>query len=82
MNVVVSRKAEKVLHSIADAKLAERIESKLRQLEHHPHVSNVQKLQGYGDLYRARVGDFRIVYRVERTTIHVEAIGHRKEIYR
>ena len=34
--------------------------------------------------FRARVGDYRIIYTfdVEQNTIHLLAIGHRREIYR
>jgi mRNA interferase RelE/StbE len=34
--------------------------------------------------FRARVGDYRIIYAfdAERSTIHLLAIGHRREIYR
>jgi mRNA interferase RelE/StbE len=34
--------------------------------------------------FRARVGDYRIIYtfNLEQNTIHLLAIGHRREIYR
>ena len=34
--------------------------------------------------FRARIGNYRIIYTfdVERNTIHLLAIGHRREIYR
>ncbi len=33
-------------------------------------------------LYKLRIGDYRIVYSVRRNTITIEAVGHRRDIYR
>ncbi len=46
-------------------------------------VLDIKKLKGY-DLYRLRVGNFRIVYEVRRSivTIVVIKIGDRKDVYR
>ena len=42
------------------------------------------KLAGEPDLYRIRVGDYRIIYQVNdlKLTVLVLAIGHRREVYR
>lgn len=44
----------------------------------------VKKLKGADELYRIRVGDYRVVYEVHQHTllIVVIKIGHRKDIYR
>ncbi|MBU0506452.1 MAG: type II toxin-antitoxin system RelE/ParE family toxin [bacterium] len=44
----------------------------------------IKKLRGAKDLYRFRVGDYRVVYEVNNSvmTVLVIKIGHRKEIYR
>ncbi len=44
---------------------------------------NVKKLQGYKDLYRLKVNDFRIVYKIDKfgKLCIVGAIGPRKDIY-
>lgn len=41
-----------------------------------------RKLQGFKQIFRSRVGDFRIVYRKTINEIVVIQVGHRKEIYR
>lgn len=41
-----------------------------------------RKLQGLKQIFRSRVGDFRIVYRKTTNEIVVIQVGHRKEIYR
>ncbi len=42
------------------------------------------KLAGEPDLYRIRVGDYRIVYQVrnQALTVLVVSIGHRRDVYR
>jgi mRNA interferase RelE/StbE len=43
-----------------------------------------RRVRGYDDVYRIRVGTYRILYRVEgrRLVIIILKIGHRREIYR
>ncbi len=43
----------------------------------------MQKLKGIEDYYRIRVGDYRIVYAVERERllVIVVTVGHRKDVY-
>ena len=33
-------------------------------------------------LYKIRIGDYRAVYSVRRNIITIEAVGHRRDIYR
>jgi mRNA interferase RelE/StbE len=46
--------------------------------------ANVNKLTGYQDRYRLRVGDYRVIYDVtdKELIILVVGVGHRREIYR
>lgn len=41
-----------------------------------------RKLQGFKQIFRSRVGDFRVIYRKTINEIVVIQVGHRKEIYR
>jgi mRNA interferase RelE/StbE len=49
-----------------------------------PHSSNnVKKLIGTTDLYRLRVGDYRVIYQIRKRelVVLILKIGHRKDIY-
>ena len=61
-----------------------RILRAIRGLSEEPYPRGTRKLQGYADVYRIRVGTYRILYSVEseRVTIIVLKIGQRKDIYR
>ena len=44
---------------------------------------DIKKLKGYTHLYRLRVGDYRIIFEVNKKLkqICISAVGHRREIY-
>jgi mRNA interferase RelE/StbE len=49
-----------------------------------PHEnSDIKKLKGHSDLYRLRVGDYRVIFSINKQTeqIRISAVGHRREIY-
>jgi addiction module toxin, RelE/StbE family len=61
-----------------------RIQKAIDQLSENPRPSGVKKLKGSSEnLYRVRVGDYRIIYAVDDTVriVDVRKIGHRKDIY-
>lgn len=62
------------------------IKSKIDALSTNPEIlaNNIKALKGeYSGKYRLRVGDYRIIYRLQNEiiTITIIRIGHRKEIY-
>lgn len=62
----------------------QRIGLKIDGLASNPRPDGVVKLAGEDDLYRIRVGDYRVVYCIhdEKLLVLVVKIGHRREIYR
>ena len=62
--VVIHRRAEKVLYRLPREAL-ERIRAAIRKLPQDPKPEGCKKLAGYEDLYRVRVGDWRISYAIE-----------------
>lgn len=67
------------LDRAAQVRLARRID----RLSASPRVDAV-KLRGTDDVWRVRVGDYRILYRIEddRLMVLVIKIAHRREAYR
>jgi len=65
-----------------DKNLSERIIDKVESIVEDP-FSFVKKLKGF-DLYRLRVGDYRVIMSIERNKllIFVLEVGHRSAIYR
>lgn len=52
------------------------------ELAADPHPPGAEKLKGYDQTYRIRVGDYRIVYETTETDVTIIAVSHRKEVYR
>ncbi|MBI2305491.1 MAG: type II toxin-antitoxin system RelE/ParE family toxin [Chloroflexi bacterium] len=66
-----------------DSQARKRVIRKCSLLGKNPlRGSNIRRLGGYENLYRIRIGDWRVVYIVEGNVVIVKYIGHRKEIYR
>ena len=60
-----------------------KILSKIEALKKNPKPNGSEKLTGF-DLYRIRLGTYRVVYSIQdqELTIWVIKVGHRKEIYK
>ena len=67
-----------------DARMQKRIAARTIGLCDDPFPSGVKKLQGLPGHFRIRVGDYRVIYRVDgqRVVVVIVRIGHRREIYR
>ena len=61
-----------------------RVAVRIDALAGDPRPAGVERLQGEAELYRVRVGDYRIVYQVESKAlvVLVVRVGHRREVYR
>ncbi len=58
--------------------------AKLERLADNPRRPGSKKLEGTEDLHRVRVGDYRIVYRIEDQVllVLVVRVAHRSDVYR
>jgi len=81
--IQLTRAAERSLAALDQAILG-RIDTAIRGLVLAPHPPGSKKLRGTDDLYRIRVGDYRVVYQVEdeRLVVLIVNVGHRRDIYR
>jgi mRNA interferase RelE/StbE len=62
----------------------DRVSRKISALADNPRPLRVEKLSGEEDFYRIRVGDYRILYRVQDRVLLMITIKvrHRREVYR
>ena len=60
-----------------------RIARRIDRLAEDPRADAV-KLRGTDDIWRVRVGDHRVLYRIDddRLVVLVIRIGHRRDVYR
>lgn len=61
-----------------------RIRTATEHLRDEPRPEGAAKLAGTHDLWRIRVGDYRVVYTIadDVLVVTVVRVGHRREIYR
>lgn len=74
---------ERLLRKL-DKAVARRLTASMAALATKPHPAGCSALAGHPGVLRIKVGDYRIVYRVEhdRLVVLVLDIGHRGKIYR
>ena len=80
--IVWKDSAEKDLRSIAHQQIP-RIIRAIELLHNNPFPSRSRKLSGSDQDYRIRIGDYRILYRVDTKAkiITIYHIRHRREAY-
>ena len=80
--VRLGREAEKTLKRLMP-EIKERVLTALAKLRSNPFPIGIEKLKTTNE-WRLRVGDYRIIYRVDekRRIVEVSEIGHRRDVYR
>lgn len=81
--VVFARSARKELENL-DPPVARRITKQIEALVTDPRPTGVVKLEGATDLWRIRVGQWRVVYRISDRDhlVDVIAVRHRSDAYK
>ena len=84
-NIELSRKAEKYLKKL-DKKVRTRIQDHIRILSENPRHPelDIKRFHAEPDLYRLRVGDYRVLYSVKDDLflIIIVKIGSRGDVYK
>ncbi len=80
--ITFARSARKELEAL-DASIVNRIFPKIEALAEEPRPPGCLKLTGEEDLWRIRIGDYRVLYTIndKQKLVDVIAIRHRREAY-
>jgi len=67
-----------------DKHIRNRILNALSKIEADPRHRGTGKLKGFNNQWRARTGDYRVLYEIDdnKKAVHIFRIAHRKEAYR
>jgi len=81
--VSFSKSAKKELEKVGSAYLVS-VASHIKKLAENPRPFGCLKLSGFKNLYRIRVGVYRIIYSIKDDMLVVEVIkiDHRSSIYK
>ena len=63
--------------------VADKIAKKAATLSDDPRPPGCLKLKGFNDLWRIRVGDYRVIYSIQDQIllVHVVKVAHRRQAY-
>ena len=81
--VIFARSARQELEALP-RRVAERILTRIETLAETPRPRGCRKLQGPSQLWRIRVGEYRVIYAIDdsKRTVDIVVIRHRNEAYR
>lgn len=81
--VTFARTARKELESL-EVTFVKRIVVRIEALMEDPRPRDCKKLQGEENLWRIRIGDYRVVYAIydEKKVVDIISVRHRRDIYR
>ena len=66
-----------------DKTIANRILNKITWFSQHFRTITPEALSGdFTGMFKLRVGDWRVIYTTENDVIFIQAVGHRREIYK
>ena len=82
-SIEISATAEKQLRKLRQTDQI-RVLRAIMDLSVTPHPRGCRKLRSFEDVFRIRVGTYRILYSVEsrRLLVLILKVGHRKDVYR
>jgi len=82
-SITFARSARKELE-VLDAAIVNRMFPKIESLSGNPRPHNCVKLKGGKNLWRVRIGVYRIIYNIndDKKLVDIIAIRHRKDAYR
>ncbi len=81
--IVFKKSAEKEIEKLSQ-KVTSRISPVIDKLAANPRPYGSKKLEGKKEeIWRIRVGDYRIIYLIEDVIkiVEIRKVGHRKDIY-
>ncbi|MFQ5993260.1 MAG: type II toxin-antitoxin system RelE/ParE family toxin [Nitrospiraceae bacterium] len=82
-SVVFARSARRELEQL-ETGVVRRIILRIEALASNPRPPGCVKLQGAADLWRIRVGDYRVIYSIDdgARIVDISAVRHRSDAYR
>ena len=81
--ITFARAAERQFRSLP-ANVQVRLRPRIDALSNDPRPPGAERLSGAEDLYRIRIGDYRVIYTIdeEALIVLVVRLGHRRDVYR
>lgn len=81
-SIEIKTSAQKEMDLLSDPLFA-RVDKRILRLADDPRPQGCRKLRGQKDIWRIRVGDYRVIYSIHDATrtVSILRIAHRREVY-
>lgn len=82
-HIEIEPPARKAMRKL-DPGVLRRVDEAIRALAGDPRPFGYAKMEGQEDLFRIRVGDWRVIYAIQdrKLIVLVVRVGHRSQVYR
>ena len=81
MEIKFHKRAVKFINSLP-IRERQRIKEGIYKLLSSPESCDIKRVEGYGDLYRLRIGQYRVIYTKDNVILFVVDVGNRGDIYK
>jgi mRNA interferase RelE/StbE len=81
MEIKYHKKAIKFINSL-QPKERQRIKDGISRLITAPESCDIKALEGYTDIYRLRIGQYRVIYTKDNVILFIADVGNRGDIYK
>jgi len=78
--IIWDEKAYEELHKFEPV-VSRRILKKVKKLSTNPFSKDIRRVKGT-DSFRLRIGDYRVLFDIDKDIIMILKVGHRKNIYK
>lgn len=79
----ITNKAQKLIDGISEPEHSKVVIAIAALTDEKQNSLNIKKLQGYADLYRLKIDNYRVIFLIERDTksLLVIMVVHRRDVY-
>ncbi len=81
MDIIYHKRAVKFINSLVP-KERQRIKEGIHRLLVSPETCDIKVLEGYTDIFRLRVGQYRVIYTKDNVILFIADVGNRGDIYK
>ena len=81
MEIKYHKRAVKFINSLVP-KERQRIKEGITKLVTSPQMCDIKVMEGYPDIYRLRIGQYRVIYTKDNVILFIMDVGNRGDIYK
>ena len=81
MEIKYHKRAVKFINSLPP-KERQRIKDGIKKLTTTPENCDIKPLEGYTDIYRLRISQYRVIYTKDNVILFIIDVGNRGDIYK